>query len=269
VKKSLKIILLIAVVIVIALVVWRIISNRAQVVQRSKGPVVVKVELPIRQELVRSLQLTGNLLPIREAQVYARVYGNLESVDANIGDFVKKNQVLAQIDTTELAQQFRKAEATYRDAASKFERIKALWADTLISKQGFDSAETAYEVAKENYETAGTQLGYATITAPFAGYITWRYLDPGTYVTAGNSSLFTLMDSKTIKIIVNVLEKDVPLVAVGMPAVLTVESLPGRQFAGSTARLAEAVDLATRTMPVEIDIPNQGDSLKPGMLASQ
>jgi RND family efflux transporter MFP subunit len=124
------------------------------------------------------------------------------------------------------------------------------------------------KVARANFEVASTQLGYANIVAPFSGYITNRYLDPGALVTLNNSTIFTLMDIDRMKIAVNVLEKDVPLITVGREATITVDAYPGRVFRGAVTRRSEALDVATRTMAVEIEIPNPDHMLKPGMFAN-
>ena len=87
-------------------------------------------------------------------------------------------------------------------------------------------------------------------------------------MSSANATLFNLMDLDTVKVIVNILEKDVPSVKVGMKAVVTVDAIPGREFAGPIARMSQAIDLATRTMPVEIDIANRDHTLKPGMFVN-
>jgi len=117
-------------------------------------------------------------------------------------------------------------------------------------------------------KAAGTRLSYARITAPFSGIITRRFLDPGALVATTNASLFTLMDLDKLKIIINVLEKDIPQVSQGKQATITVDAFPGKEFPGVVTRYSQAVDLSTRTMAVEIDIDNRDHSLKPGMFAN-
>ncbi len=267
-KTKTKVFIFIFAVVVIAAVVLRISVRNPRTDTRSRPPTLVKTEMPKRQTITRSLSLTGNVLPVRQAQVFARVYGNLQSVDANIGDYVHTDQVLARIDTTESNQQYLQAEATYQNTLGVYNRAKLLLEQNLISEQDFDNAKTNMEVAKENLEASRTRLDYAGITAPFSGFITRRYLDPGVLVTSANATLFTLVDLNTIKVIVNVLEEDVPAITDGLKAIVTVDALPGREFTGAVARMSEAIDLDTRTMPVEIDISNKDHVLKPGMFAT-
>jgi membrane fusion protein (multidrug efflux system) len=124
------------------------------------------------------------------------------------------------------------------------------------------------KVASANYDNARTRLSYARITAPFAGIITKRYLDAGALVNANNATLFTLMDLDNVKISVNVLEKDIALIVAGKKAAVTVDAYPGKTYEGTITRSSQAIDPATRTMAVEIVIPNGDHSLKPGMFAS-
>ncbi len=267
-KTRTKISILVVMIVLVAAASFRLLRRDPLADSRRQPPTLVKIEAPTRQTITQSLNLTGDILPIQQAQVFARVYGNLESTSANIGQYVHANQVIARIDTTELAQQYRQADATYQNALEVYNRAKPLLDQNLIAKQDYDNAETNMEVAKENYEAAKTRLGYAEIMAPFSGYVTKRYLDPGALLTSTNATLFDLADLDTIKVMVNVLEKDVPSTSLGMKSVVTVDAFPGREFVGAIARMADAIDLNTRTMPVEIDIPNLDHSLKPGMFAT-
>lgn len=266
-KSRTKISIVVVVLLLVAAATLRILTRDPSVDTRRQQPTLVRVEAPMRQTITRSLQLTGDILPIQQAQVFAQVYGNLESTEANIGQYVHTNQVLARIDTTQLAQQYRQADATYQNTLQIYNRAKPLLDQNLIAKQDYDDAQTNMEVARENYEAAKTRLGYANITAPFSGFITKRYLDAGALLTSTNATLFNLDDLDTIKVMVNVLEKDVPSITLGMKSIVTVDAFPGREFAGAIARMSDAIALATRTMPVEIDIANRDHVLKPGMFA--
>jgi RND family efflux transporter MFP subunit len=124
------------------------------------------------------------------------------------------------------------------------------------------------KIAEANYQAAQTRLEYARVSAPFAGTVTRRWLDPGAIVAANATTLFTLMDLDNLKVVVNVLEKDVPLIAAGAEAVITADALPGDSLSGRVGRLSQAVDAATRTMPVEIFVASRDHRLKPGMYAT-
>jgi len=157
--------------------------------------------------------------------------------------------------------------ATFINAKLTFDRTSELFEKKLVSKQDFDNSDAALRVAQAARDGAATRLGFARIVAPFSGTITKRLFDPGALVTPNNTTLFSLMSLDSMKVIVNVLERSVPLVLIGTRAQIEVDAFPGRQFDGAVTRLSEAMDPATRTMAVEIDIPNRDHVLKPGMFA--
>jgi RND family efflux transporter MFP subunit len=267
-KKKTRLLVIFAVLVLLAVVIFKIINVGNTADQRKQPAPIVKVETPHRETVVNSLRFTGDVIPIQQANIFSKVGGNLEKVYADMGTYVQKGQLLAQVDTTEIYQQFQQMSATYQNAKLTYQRNKDLSEQNLIAKQDLDNAEAAMKVASANFEAAKIRLDYARITAPFAGFITKRFLDPGALVNSNNSTLFTLMDLSAMKIIVDVLEKDIPLAKIGKKASLTVDAFPDKEFYGSVARISEAVDLSTRTMAVEVDIPNTERLLKPGMFAS-
>ncbi len=259
---------LLAGVAVILLLVVRVVTSKPGEDTRRMPAPLVRLESPSIQDVVYSLHFTGDVVAIQQAGIFAKVTGTLERTYVDIGTEVRKGQLLALIDTTELYQQYQQASATYENAKITFRRNKDLFEQNLIARQDLDNAEAAIKIASAARDNARTRLDYASICAPFSGYITKRYLDPGVFVSQNNATLFTLMDLDRLKILINVLEKDVPKITSGKKAAITVDAFPGRAFEGTITRYAEAVDQATRTMAVEIDLSNPGHTLKPGMFAN-
>ena len=267
-KKELKYSLIALLVLAVLFIVWKIAGKSSSSDPRRQNAALVQIE-PISHESVRyTLKLNGDVLPNQQATISSKVAGTLEHFYVDMGDRVEANQMMALIDTTELSQQFQQTSATYQNAALTYKRMKELSEQNLVSRQDLDNAEAAMKVSKANYDGAKTRLGYARITAPFSGYITRRFLDAGGSVTANNVTLFTLMDLDAMKVIVNVLEKDVPKIRIGKEAVVTVDAYPDKQFKGVIARFSNALDLSTRTMAIEVDIPNRDHLLKSGMFAT-
>lgn len=265
-KKSL--ILGIIALAVLGFVAYRLIVQRpsAQATRPQSAP-LVRIEKPVRETVVHKLQLSGDVAPIQQAAIFSRVSGNLERVLVDIGDRVRRNQLLAVIDSTELRQQAQQAEAMFFNAQVKHQRMKNLLEQDLVAKEDVDDTEAAMKVASASYEAARTRLNYARITAPFAGYITKRMLDAGAMVTTGNATLFMLMDIDSVKVVVNVLEKDTPRLTKVKQALVAVDAYPDKQYGGRVTRNSEALDLATRTLAVEVAVPNRDHVLKPGMFA--
>jgi RND family efflux transporter MFP subunit len=267
-KRTIGVIAVAMALAIIAVAIARITTRHSASGSRRPNVPIVRVEQPSRDTVGYTLQSTGDVVSMQQANIVAKVSGTLEQVDVNMGARVKRDQLLALIDATELEQQVQQAAATFFTAQADYQRTKQLLDKNLAAQQEFESAEKLMKIAEANYQAAQTRLGYANITAPFAGTITRRYLDPGAIVTANATTLFTLMDLDNLKVVINVLEKDVPLIAVGAQAVVTADALPRDSLAGRVGRASQAVDPATRTMPVEIFVPSREHGLKPGMYAT-
>jgi len=252
----------------VALFLWRILSGDPAADTRRQAIPVVKTENPLRLTVMYNLLYTADVVAIQQAGIYAKVSGTLDRVYVDMGSPVRRGQMLALIDTTELFQTRQQAAATAQNARLTYRRTKDLYDQKLVAAQDLENAEAAMKVAEATLDVATTRLDYARITAPFGGTITKRFLDPGAVVSALTSTIFVLMDLDRMKIIINVLEQDIPRVTMGLKASVTVDAFPGKKFTGSVSKFAQAVDLATRTMAVEVDIPNPGHLLAPGMFAT-
>ena len=252
----------------ILVVFLRITLTSSAVDPRRLGIVQVKVQKPFKETMRTIFTYTGDILPLQQAAIYSKVTGNLERNYAEMGTYVHSNQLLALIDTTELFQLYQQTSATFQNTSILFERAKQLFEKKLASQQDVDNAEAAMKVARANYDAAATHLSYAHIVAPFNGFVTRRFLDAGALVNASTSTLFTMMYLDSVKIIVYVPEKDLSQMYHVRTAKVTLDALPNQEFTGYVSRFSEAVDLTTRTMPIEVDIPNHSRIIKPGMFAT-
>jgi RND family efflux transporter MFP subunit len=248
-------------------VAWKLAGSGGASDARRAAPVIVQVERPRLDTVYVKLSYTADVLPIQQANIYAKINGNLERMYVDIGQHVTEGQLLALIDTLELSQLAQQAQATYENALRNYERAKDLADQQLIAKQELDNTFATLKVAKANYDAASTRLHYAHITAPFSGYITKRLVDAGVNLKSNDIALLTLMNTDKMKIYVSVLEKDIPLITRGKKGIVTVDAYPGKEFYGVVTKLSEAVDLSTRTMAAQIDVENADHLLKPGMFA--
>ena len=256
------------VVALLLIVILRISLTSSTIDPRRQGVALVKVQKPFKETMRTVFTYTGDILPLQQAAIYSKVTGNLERNYVEMGTYVHSNQMLALIDTTELFQQYQQTNATYQNTSLLFERAKQLFERNLAAKQDVDNTEAAMKVAKANYDAAKTHLSYAHIVAPFNGFVTRRFLDAGALVNASTSTLFTMMYLDSVKIIVYVPEIDLSQMYHVRTAKVTLDALPNQEFIGYVSRFSEAVDLATRTMPIEVDIPNHSRMIKPGMFAT-
>jgi membrane fusion protein (multidrug efflux system) len=234
----------------------------------------VSVAQPVQRDILYKIEYGGDVLPVQQANVFSRVVGVLSAVYTDMGHTVRAGQLIALIDTAAAYQTELQAEATYENAKATEARERELAAKNLVSRQDLDNAVAALRTAKANYESARIQLEYSKITAPFHGWVTKRYLDPGSVVTNNpivgnsNSTIFNIMDIDSLKIDINVPDREIPLLSKVRSAIVRVDAMPGRQWKAFISHSAQSLNTATRTMVVEIVVPNSDEALKPGVFAN-
>jgi RND family efflux transporter MFP subunit len=240
------------------------------------GAIMVQTIRPVRRDVLRTLTLPGNIAPWLQATLYAKVPGYLKQMNVDKGDEVVKGQLVAVLDAPEVEQQFRQAESDYKIKSLTYGRLLKVWKENadVIAKQDLDVAQAAAEGANHLMENRRTLYEYTRVEAPFNGTITARFADPGTMIQSGAGSatqaapLYTLMDLHQVRVYVSVPQEAAHLAKPGVPATLTLKELPDRALHGAITRTTEALDPATRTLLVEIDLPNDQRLLQPGMFVS-
>ena len=246
--------------------------------QPPAAPVAVKTAVPHRGEIARTITLpTFRVLAYQEATLYSKVSGYLKTMNVDKGDSVTQGQPLAEIEVPELLADEIQFKSETAIAQTNYQRMADARKKSpdLIVPQTVDDLRGQWEVAQAKLQRTQTLLKFTHLTAPFSGIITARFVDPGAYIpaaTTGNPgqsvALATLMDFSRVRVQVFVPEPEVPFIHNGVPVKLTVEELPSKSFAGSVTRFAYALDQATKTMLTEIELPNPGGELRPGMYAS-
>ncbi|HEX3702870.1 MAG TPA: efflux RND transporter periplasmic adaptor subunit [Vicinamibacterales bacterium] len=243
----------------------------------------VAIIAPERGAPRQEITLPGTLEAFTDAPIYARTNGYLRRRYVDIGAHVHPGQVLADIDTPEVDQQLEQAradlataEANERLAQSTAERYRDLIKTDSVSKQDLDNANgsleaksTAVNSSKANVRRLEQLHGFGKITAPFEGVITARNIDVGALIDSGSNAkeLFHEAAVNRLRLFVNVPEIYSRAAVAGMTADLTLSEFPGRTFAGTLARTAQAIDVASRTLLTEIDVENAKGELLPGSYA--
>lgn len=244
----------------------------------------------------RALALPGSVQSLEETTVYPRASGYVKRWLVDIGDKVEEGQVLAEIETPELDQEIEQAraqlaqsEAAIRQAQANrgfsktvLDRAKQLEPAGLTSRQeleksaaqaAVDDANVAVAEATNKSQQANMRRlaqikSFARVTAPFAGRVVARTVERGALVTAGNATpLFRIASTDTVRVFVQVPQDVAPSVKVDAPAQVTVREYPGRTFDAKVTRSAGALDSQTRTMTVEVRVPNPKGELFSGMYA--
>jgi RND family efflux transporter MFP subunit len=226
--------------------------------------------------------LPGNMQAFMDAPIYARTSGYLKKWYVDIGARVKVNQLLAEIETPEVDQQLEQARADLSTAQANLslsaiteKRYEDLKNTDSVSKQDVDNAHGDYEAKKATVSSAQYNVkrleelqSFEKIYAPFDGVITARNTDVGHLINPGAGSLqtelFHIAALRTLRVYIAVPQQDSVTAKPGLPADLTLPEFPGRHFSGRLVRTANAIDPATRTLLVEVDVDNPTGELLPG-----
>ncbi len=236
-------------------------------------PVDVQVTKPTRRKLIYQITLPANISPLYQTTLYAKVSGYLKWIGPDKGDAVKMDQVLAIIDAPEVEEQYHQALSDYHIKKLTFERLAKVWQESpdVIAKQDVDVAEAASQGAKHLVEQRAALRNYTKVRAPYAGIITARFADPGALIqiatasSAGAIPLFTIMNLDTVRVYTNVPQDDSSWVVPGKTkATMDIKGLDGRSFTGTVTRSTLVLDPSTRSLLVEIDLPNPDHALRPG-----
>ena len=228
------------------------------------------------------LTLPGTLQGIIESPIYARSSGYVLRWNKDIGAHVAKGEVLAEIDTPEVDQQLSQAKAAREQAAASLdlaktsaERWVALSKKDAVTQQELNERTSAYTQAQANLAAVDANVkrlqqleGFKQVVAPFAGVVTHRNVDVGDLIDAGNGgagrALFTMAQVDPLRVYVYVPQTYSQRIKVGDQVSVTQNELPGQVFKGTVARTAGAIDAATRTLQIEVNLPNHDDKLLAG-----
>jgi len=240
---------------------------------KAEPPIEVQTVRPHRGVIYRSITLPGEVHPLYQVTLFAKVSGYLKTLTVDKGDFAKEGDLIADIEVPELVAEKSKREAEVELATAEFKRLSAAHATTEEGKNELAVAKGKLAVAKTSLDYATTMLNYARVTAPFDGVVTKRFVDPGAFIPAPNAAdtpeaaaIINFTDFKTLRMQIPVPETESPHIEKGLPVEFTVEALPGRRFEGTVTRYYYALNEQTKTMLTEVQMPNPKLELRPGML---
>ena len=267
--------------------------------RRSNRVNVVAVETATikNADLGDRVVFTGSIKAEERYDAAPKISGIIRAVNFNVGDEVKKGDVLAVLDDDEHILAVEQAEAsllvakaTANDAKSQleiarrdFERAENLRRERVISAQEYDKVDATHKAQEAKYETAvanvrlseaalktaKVKLGYTRITADWdegaaRRVIGQRFLDAGGLVSA-NTPIVSVLDIKTVKAVISVSEKEYPKIAMDDTVIVTTDAFPGREFIGHVSRIPQELGVLTREAEVEVAVDNPDVALKPGM----
>jgi membrane fusion protein (multidrug efflux system) len=263
----------------------------------SAGPIVIEVARVVEQPVNVMLSLAGQLDPYEMVAIYPRVTGFVKTVSVDRGSRVRVGDVLAVLDAPELSAQRAEAQSKVQAAnaqlaatrakadadSSTYDRLRAAAAtpgavagnDVLVAQKAVEADRSQIAAAEQNTEAARQALesvteieGYLKVVAPFNGVVTERNVHPGALAgPAGGPAvppMLRLQKIDRLRLVVPVPEAYTGDVTRGASLTFSVQAYPGRTFSGTIARIAQSVDVKTRTMAVELDVVNGDGRLAPG-----
>jgi RND family efflux transporter MFP subunit len=226
--------------------------------------------------------LPGRTEAYTDAPIFAQTSGYLKNWNFDIGAKVKAGDVLAEIDTPEVDQELAQAQAQLKVAQAAlnlaevtYRRSQDLFHRNVIAAEDFDTAADTYRenqamvmADQANINQLEALEAFKIIRAPFSGIVTARNTDIGDYIASGSGSqLFRMQQISPLRVYVNVPQAFADLVKIGNKGELTLEEFPGRKFLGHVTDTAKAIDLTSRTLLTELQVPNETGELLPGAYA--
>nr|MCR5518972.1 efflux RND transporter periplasmic adaptor subunit [Bacteroidales bacterium] len=217
--------------------------------------VMAAAKQDVRQDGVYSATVQANAVN----NIAPQSGGRIQKINVEIGDFVSKGQILAEMDRVQLDQ----AKLRLANAETELARLKQLYEQGGLAQSDFEAQELNYKVSKSSYDNL---LENTILRSPISGVVTARNYDRGDMYGMA-SPIFTVQQIVPVKILVGISEADYTKVRKGDKVSLTVDALPGKSFSGSIRRIYPTVDPMTHTVNVEVQVPNTNRELRPGMYA--
>ena len=280
-KKLSKVWLVVAVVIIVAIVAWALSGSKKE------EQISFETAAVAPANIMNSITATGTIEPVTSVTVGTQVSGIVSKLYVDYNSVVKKGQVIAELDKTNLMSQLNSAKTQLATAQSQlnyqttnFNRYKTLYQKGLVAADDFDSAKLSYTqakeqvaAAKEEVQRAQTNLGYATITSPIDGIVLSKSVEEGQTVAASFSTpeLFTIAQNLTnMQVVADVDEADIGDVKEGEPVSFTVDAYPDDTFEGTVKQVRQEATTTNNVVTYEVVIsaPNADLKLKPGLTAN-
>jgi len=298
-KKAVGIFIVLALIGLLGWQVHRRASTSSQGAKRQRPAIAVAVEVaPVQRATIRDIgRFAGSLLPKSYFVVAPKIAGRLEKLMVNIGDFVKRGQLIAVLDDEEYAQQVEQARAELEVAKAtvaegrsmldmaqrEFERAKALRQKKIASESELDAALAQFKTQDAKHKVALAQVAQqeaalkaAQVRLSYTKIRAWwedgsgprvvgeRFVDEGAMLKA-NDPIVSVLEIQTLTGVIHVIERDYSEVRVGQETLMTTDAFPGKTFTGKIVRVAPLLKEASREARVEIEVPNRDGLLKPGM----
>lgn len=221
-------------------------------------PTVAVTQVSVR-EVPQTSTYTSTVQAYVKNNIAPQMTGRISKINAEIGDFVTKGQVLAEMDKAQLLQ----AQLQLQNQEVEFQRLKALYEEGGLSKSDLDAIELSYNVTKTQVENL---LENTVLRSPVNGVVTARNYDAGD-MYGMSAPIFTVEQIVPVKLLVGISESDYSKVKKGDSVTITADAIPDKTFYGKVEKIYPTIDPATRTFTVEVVVSNNYRTLRPGMFS--
>lgn len=286
-RKAIIWVVILALLGVVGYRVYKSIESKRMTVREAQEVVEIRVraEEAKRETVEENISFTGDIEAQFRVTVYSKVGGEIEKLAVDIGDDVRKGDLIAQVEKKKLVLQVERLDASLEGAKinlekfrKDYERIKSLFEKNAVSQQKMDNTGAAYKSAQAQVKEleaslalAEIQLAGSRICAPIKGTVAKKFIDEGEMIVDAsmtkNAPLVTIVDMDIVKVVVSVTGRDIVRVKIGQEARVRVDTYPNRIFVGKVSNISPVLSPLSRTAPVEIEIANSPHLLKPGMFA--
>ncbi len=227
----------------------------------------VKTETVNTSSNVAPLKFVGVVEADSKTSVSFKVQGEVQTIAVSEGQYVRKDQVLAKMDTEIIEQDYNMAKSALTQAEDAYKRMKMMYDNNSLPEIKFVDAQTKLEQAKANFSMAKSQLNYAVLKSPINGVVGKRYIEVGENLMSGQTA-FTILDIKNVKVKVAVPENEIPLLSVGEKAEVTIPVLGNHPLEGSITEKGFDGNKMTHTYEVKILLDNPTHTILPGMVCN-
>ncbi len=266
-----KVIAIIALIAFIAFIAFKLNANKNTINKNAEEALNIEKyqSIPVTVYNVakelneKSVEEIGSFASRQELTVSSNTSGRVTNFNLKEGQFISKGTVIAQIDHAALSSQLNTAKASLANAKKDLERVQNANQVGATTKMQIEQAQLQVENIQSNITNINEQIKFFTVTAPMSGYVTKTLIQQGSYVMPG-TPIVDLVDIGTIKMVVKVDERIVPLLKVGKSVPVTTDVFPGKTFNGKISTIGIMAD-NSKKFSVEIDLPNTGNQLKVGM----
>lgn len=229
-------------------------------------PVPVETSVPVRGDIYATYSGTAPIEAFAEADVIAKVDGEIRKLHVEEGDLVKKDQVLATLDGDRLRLELSESQARLRKMQRDFERNKELQEKGLISEGDFEKIQYDLEALEASFNLASLELNYTKIRAPIDGVVSERYTKLGNTIKSGDP-VYRVTSLDPLVAYMFVPEREFRQIAAGQPVHIEIDALPGPPILAAVTRISPIVDPATGTFKITIELRGAELRIKPGMFA--